>query len=101
MATDIKVKVLRSGVQIYPKVAMRIDNMSDVEASYYGGSAPYMRNRCYTLAIYDIHQEDQCIDLVNTDSKTKSGYREYRVINIPEVFLNGSLEIVADRVRGK
>ena len=103
MSRDISVRVLRAGVQVpgLTDVSMQEDNLSQQEAAYYGGAGPYFRYMLYPTGIYDIQFQDHLIDNNNTDPKTPSGYREYRVINEPEPFHDSHMEVVADRVRGK
>lgn len=101
MSTDAYVTVKRGGspVNTIPAFYVQIDNMSQQEASYFGGSAPYQRYAIYSLVVYDIRQEDLLVDTVNIDPKT-STYKQYRVINDPEAFPDGHVEFVVDRVRG-
>lgn len=91
----------RAGTTLRTDVTSQIENMSQQEAAYYGGAGPYLRYWIYPQGIYDIEQGDQFIDPFNADTKTTSGYREYRVINDPEPFPDSHMELVADRVRGK
>jgi len=99
MSSDIVVKVLRAGTVIYPNVSMQKDNMSQQEAAYYGGAAPYQRYAMYPLANLTILQQDLLVDLHNADPKTDT-FAQYRVINDPEPFPDNHMELVVDKVRG-
>ena len=101
MSTDAYVTVKRGGTAVasIPAFSVQIDNMSQQEASYYGGDAPYMRYAIYARMLYDVRQEDLLVDTVNIDPKT-GAKKQYRVINDPEAFPDLHMEIVADRVRG-
>jgi len=92
---------IRAGVTLRTDIIAQIENMSQQEAAYYGGAAPYLRYWIFPQAIYDIQFQDQLTDPFNADPKTASGYREYNVINDPEPFPDFHMELVADRVRGK
>jgi hypothetical protein len=99
MSRDIYVKVQRAGVQVYPKVYLQLDNMSNQEATYYGGIAPYMRYWGFPLSNLDIRQGDLCTDLFNIDPRTNA-LTQYRVINDPEPFPDNHMEIALDKMRG-
>lgn len=99
MSQDIVVQVKRAGLLIYAKVAMQLDDMSQAEASYYGGVAPYQRYNGYILANLDIRQGDLLIDLKNIDPRT-AGPIQYRVIESPENFPDQHTELTVDLVRG-
>jgi hypothetical protein len=96
----VTVKRGGSPVANIPPVSVQVDLLSQMESSYYGGSAPYMRYSIYTFGVYDIRQEDLLVDTVNIDPKTNTN-KQYRVINDPdtEQFVS-HVEIIADRVRG-
>ena len=100
MSRDIYVKVQRAGVQVYPKVYLQLDNMSNQEAAYYQGAAPYFRYWGFSLTNLDIRLSDLCIDLNNVDPKTNA-LTQYRVINDPEPFPDNHMEIALDRMVGK
>lgn len=91
----------RAGVTLRTDIKVQIENMSEQEAAYYGGAAPYFRYWIFPQAIYDLELGDQLIDPFNADIKTTSGSREYRIISDPEPFPDSHMELVADRVRGK
>ena len=101
MSNDAYVTVKRGGspVTSIPAFSVQIDNMSQAEAAYYGGAAPYQRYAIYLLAVYDLRQEDLLIDTKNIDPKTGT-FKQYRIINDPEPFPDLHMEIVADRYRG-
>jgi hypothetical protein len=99
MSKDIYVDVKRAGTTIYSNVYMQLDTMSQQEAAYYGGTEPYERFNAYALSLYDIRQTDLLVDRNNTDPKTSTNY-QYRIINIPEFFLDQHGEIVCDLIRG-
>lgn len=101
MSKDIFVKAQRAGVQIAgaTNVYIQLDNMSQQEAAYYGGAAPYQRFMAYTLAVYDLRQSDLLVDLSNIDPKTSTNTK-YRIINIPEFFPDMHGELVVDLYRG-
>ncbi len=82
MSQDINVQVKRNGVQIYPRIAMQLDTLSQMEAAQWGGAAPYFRFNGYILGNYSILQQDLLIDLVNTDPTTNKN-KQYRVLNNP------------------
>jgi hypothetical protein len=96
---DIWVQVERAGVLEYLSVYLQIDHMEPIEASYYGGSAPYFRYEAYALAILDIRQSDLLVDLNNIDPKTGNKY-QYRVVSDPETFPDQHTEMVIDRMVG-
>ena len=87
------------GTLVYSNVYMQLDNMTDQEAAYYGGVAPYERYMAYPLSQYIIGQSYSLIDRNNIDPKTNKNYI-YRVINIPRPFPDNHEEIVCDLVRG-
>lgn len=101
MSSDIFVTVNRAKAPVagIPAIPVQIDTMSQQEAAYYGGAAPYFRYNIFTHALYDIRYEDLLIDTVNIDPKT-STFKQYRVINDPESFFDQHMEIVADRIVG-
>lgn len=101
MSRDIFVKAMRGGVQVSGagNVYLQLDNMSQQEAAYYGGAAPYQRFMAYSLAPYDLRQSDLLVDLNNIDPKTNAS-TQYRVINIPEAFPDAHMELVCDLMRG-
>lgn len=101
MSTDIYVTVKRGGsaVTTIPAFHIQLDNMSQAEAAYYGGAAPYQRYAAYATVIYDLRQEDLLVDTKNIDPKTNV-LKQYRVINDPESFPDTHMEMVVDRVRG-
>lgn len=99
MSRDIFVSVARAGTTVISSVYLQIDNMSPIEAAYYGGAAPYFRYEAYALANYDIRQGDLLVDLNNIDPKT-SAHTQYRVVNDPEQFPDEHTELIIDRVRG-
>lgn len=94
------VKRAGSLVTSIPAFPAQVDLMSQSEAAYYGGAAPFQRFSIHTTGTYDIRQEDLLIDLQHIDPKTNQP-KQYRVINDPgtEQFLSHN-EIVADRYRG-
>ena len=99
MSKDIFVSSKRAGSTVISSLYLQLDNMSQVEAAYYGGAAPYFRYAAYALQNYDVRQGDLLVDLNNIDPKT-SAHTQYRVINDPEPFPDEHLELVVDRVRG-
>jgi hypothetical protein len=100
MSSDIYIKVMRAGIEVYPKVYLQKDNMSNQESAYYGGAAPYFRYWGFSLVNLDIRQSDLCIDLSNIDPKTNA-LTQYRVINDPEQFPDNHMELALDRMVGK
>lgn len=94
--------VKRAGVIVssIPPFGAQVDLMSQVEASYYGGTEPYFRYTIYSHGVYAVQQEDLLVSTQQIDPKT-STYKQYRVINDPatEQFTD-HVEIVADRYRG-
>ena len=99
MSKDIFVSAKRAGSVVIASLYLQLDNMSQVEAAYYGGAAPYFRYSGYALQNYSILQGDLLTDLNNIDPKT-SAHTLYRVINDPEPFGDEHLEIVVDKIRG-
>lgn len=101
MSTDAYVTVKRGGVAIntLPAFPVQIDNMSQQEAAYYGGAAPYQRYSIYSTVVYDIRQEDLLVDTLNINPKT-GALKQYRVINDPEAFPDLHMEFIVDLVRG-
>lgn len=98
--SSMTVKRAGSLVTSIPAFSAQVDLMSQTEASYYSGAAPYMRYRVYTVGVYDIRQEDLLVDSEHIDPKTGTN-KQYRVINDPdtELFLD-HMELVVDRYRG-
>lgn len=99
MSRDIYVQVQRAGVQKYASIYAQLDNLSQQEASYFGGAAPYERFDFYTLGNYDIRQFDLLINLNDIDPLT-TAYFQYRVISIPEPFPDNHIELIVDIYRG-
>lgn len=99
MSSDITVKVLRAGVQVYASVYLQLDNMQNPEATYYGGVAPYSRYWGYSLQTLDVRQADALVDLVNIDPKTGVAV-QYRAVTDMENFPDNHGEVVLDKVRG-
>jgi len=98
--SSMTVKRGGSLVTSIPAFSAQVDLMSQVEAAYYGGAAPYMRYSIYTVGVYDIRQEDLLIDSLHIDPKTNAP-KQYRVVNDPDTELfQVHQEIVADRYRG-
>jgi hypothetical protein len=94
------VKRAGSVITSIPAFPAQVDLMSQVEASYYGGAAPYQRYRIFTTGTYDIRQEDLLTDSLHIDPKTNAA-KQYRVVNDPDTELfQTHNEIVADRYRG-
>ena len=102
MSTDIRCNQFRAGTQLTTKpLRVQLDSMNPVEASYYGGAAPYFRYAGYILSSpFDIRQQDLLVDVVNVDPKTQAN-KQYRIINDPEWFPDGHYELVVDRSDGK
>ena len=106
MGVHTTVTVSRGGspLNVSPPPTVQIDTMSQEEASQYGGAGPYFRYDIYMQPSapqtpYDIRFRDLLIDTTNTDPNT-GNLMDYRVINFPEVFSDGHLEIVADHKVG-
>jgi len=99
MSRDIFVSVARAGTTTIPSLYLQLDTMSQQEAAYYGGAAPYFRYAAYALNNYDIRQGDLLSDLNTIDPKTNA-HTQYRVINDPEPFPDEHLELVLDKTRG-
>lgn len=99
MSRDIFVSAKRAGATVITSLYLQLDNMSQQEAAYYGGAAPYFRYSGYALQNYDVRQGDLLTDLNNIDPKT-SAHTQYRVVNDPEPFPYEHLELVLDKVRG-
>ena len=102
MSTDVIVNVLRgtSNTLIASNILLQLDNMSVQEAAYYGGAAPYARYAAYTLNTSVTYlYGDLLQDQNNIDPRTNAN-AAYRVINHPESFPDGHVEIVADKVEG-
>lgn len=102
--TTVTISRGTSQVVVSPNPPVQIDTMSQEEASYYGGAAPYFRYAIYMqpntpLVPYDIRFRDLLTDTLNTDPTTGLPMT-YRVINFPESFSDGHLEIVADHKVG-
>ena len=107
MGVHTTMTMARAGnVLISNPFATQIDTMSQEEAAYYGGAAPYMRYHIYVKApnIFvqgDFQQGDLLIDTNTNDLDPKTELnKRYRIINDPEFFFDGHWEIVGDRVRG-
>jgi len=100
MSQDIKVTATRAGAPIAQHLPLQLDNMSAQEAAYHGGQAPYFRFAAYSLTSVALEQSDLLQDEANVDPKTGADVK-YRVINIPEDFPDGHVELVLDRVFGK
>lgn len=97
---DIMATVLRGGTQqITQHLYVQLDLMSQKEASYHGGEAPYMRYAGYALTAVAMQYRDLLQDEANTDPLS-GAKRRYRVISDPEYFPDGHVELVLDRVLG-
>jgi hypothetical protein len=90
---------MRVGVQVYANVFLQLDNMGANESSEYGGAAPFFRYNAYILGTHVIRQGDLLVDLFNIDPKT-SVATQYRIIDDPESFPDGHIEISCERMRG-
>lgn len=99
MGKYITTKVMRAGSQVYTNIFLQMDNMGAMESSYYGGAAPYFRYNGYILGNLTLYQGDLLVDLHNSDPKTGSA-TQYRIIDDPESFPDGHIEISCDRIRG-
>ena len=105
MSDDITVDVTRQNMPVANAqgLALQLDNMSQQEAAYYGGSGPYMRfNGLFSFVpdIVTLLQDDLLIDTKNIDPMTNFK-KQYRIINLPEHFPDNHVEVVADLMRGK
>lgn len=101
MSKYIYVDVRRANTQgtAVSNVYLQLDNLPLSETLYYEGVAPVERFTGYTTGIYDIRQTDILTDTNNVDPVTNTNY-QYRVITIPEPFLDGHMEMNMDLFRG-
>lgn len=106
MAIHTTVTVSRGGIPValFPDVPVQIDTMSMHEATYWGATASHFVYNIYVqpaspLVPYGIQFRDLLIDTAATDP-VSGGPMDYRVIDFPEAFLDGHLEIVADHIVG-
>jgi hypothetical protein len=105
MSDDITVNATRNTVAITnaTNLSLQLDNMSQQEATYYGGAGPYQRfNGYFTYLSTQVKllQDDLLTDTSNVDPST-SFPKQYRIINLPERFPDGHVEVVCDLIRGK
>ena len=101
MLSDYTLTVARAGLQMFTNVPAQIDHLSQNEAAYYGGAAPYLRYKVFftTLPFNSVQQGDLLIDQVNIDPFTQTN-THYRVINDPKFLPDGHAEMITDKVRG-
>jgi hypothetical protein len=101
MYPNVTMRVTRAGVQTYASLAMQLETMSQQQAAYWGGAEPYFRFLGILDGLFDIRPRDLGTDLANTDPETGAN-KQYRVINTPDddLFVDGHMELVLDRVRG-
>lgn len=106
MGVHTTVTITRASVpvNITPNPTVQIDTMSQEEASYYGGTGQHFRYDIYMQPLspmvpYDIRFHDLLTDTTNIDPLTNN-LMDYRVINVPEPFSDGHLEIVGDHKVG-
>jgi hypothetical protein len=101
MSKDIYVNVQRANASTpaITNVYMQLDNLPLSDVLYYEGVAPIERFTAYTLAVYDIRQTDIVTDRTNIDPVTGTNYK-YRVITVPEPFLDNHMEMNVDLYRG-
>lgn len=95
----VNVQHVNTSSPTFTNVFMQLDNMPLSEVLYYEGVAPIERYMAYTQAIYDIWQTDILTDTSNIDPVTSAPY-QYRVVTIPESFLDAHMEMVLDLKRG-
>ena len=103
MSSDITATLWRGGNQVTPKgLPFQLDTMSNAEAAYYGGAAPYFRYWafCTQAGSLAFEQGDLLQDTSVIDPATGARKR-YRVINDPERFLDRHWELAVDRMVGK
>jgi hypothetical protein len=86
--------------------AVMVVTLSQQEAAYYGGAAPYFRYQIIvkapnTFKFGDFEQGDLLIDtdMNDLDPKTRTN-KHYRVISDPKFYFDTHIECIADRMRG-
>ena len=101
MGKDIyNIIVQRAGTQIGTIQHIQVDVMSQTEAAYYGGAAPYFRYMLHVDGVYDLQYRDLLLDPSTTDPETGAS-EQYRVINDPVPYSFGDhMKVVADRMVG-
>jgi hypothetical protein len=106
MATHTTVTVSRGGVPVpfSPDVPVQIDNMSLHEATYWGASSSHFVYNIYVppacpMTPYGLQFRDLLTDTATLDPMT-GNLMTYRIIDFPEAFMDGHLEIVADHTVG-
>lgn len=111
MGVHTTVTISRGGnpVVVSPNPTVQIDTFSPHEEEYraqftYQGTAPHIRYLIYVQPLapmvpYDIRYRDLLTDTVNIDQST-GNLMDYRVVDFPESFSDGHLEVVADHKIG-
>lgn len=107
--TTVTISRVNIPVNVTPNPAVQIDTVSPQEAEYHAryqfeGTAPHFRYAIYVQQFspgvpYDIRFRDLLTDTVNTDPATGL-LMDYRVVNFPEAFSDGHLELIADHKVG-
>src|SRR5882724_3624330 len=103
MGKEYSFSVKRAGTVVSGlTVRARLDDISLMVIAGSSGAVPY---NSYTLislgGVPDVRQGDLLIDASTADTKTPSGYAEYRVSGSPEPFDTDHLEAMRTRVASK
>lgn len=97
---DTHVVQSRHGATIAASIPLQIDLMSQQEASFYGGAAPYFRYRGMVQNVtgLNIRPKDLLTDPASIDPDTNAAPM-YRVVTA-QCFPDVHWELVLDRARG-
>lgn len=98
MSLETLVTVTRDGNQLYSNVAIQLDYAADMEMHVPGGMTPFYRYIGFIWQKIDVRQNDYLSDQLNTDPVTNTP-KTYQVVNKPEPFPDGHLELKLDDQR--
>lgn len=89
---------LRDNALMNQNMPIQLDFATDMEQHGYGGIIPYYRYLGIVHGVYDIKQNDYLLDQLTTDQVT-GAQETYVVVNKPEPFPDGHMEIKCDDAR--
>lgn len=99
MSLDVWCSVQRAGQLVQTGVYCQVDQMSPLEAAESGGESPFLSYEVYLLAAQDLRPGDLLVDPARIDPFTGQPTR-YRIKSMPEVFPDGHMELIAERLIG-
>lgn len=100
MSKEYTFSVKRGGVTVSGlSVHAQLDNISLQVIAGSNGAIPHNSFTLITIdSVPDIRQGDLYIDATTADSKTASGYAEYRVNGNPDFFYQDHVEVMLTRI---